>query len=126
MQDMPETTLNELKDRLMALARELSSQDQALRSRLAAEDTATSNTFVAGAEAAVAAEADDEVLAMLHHEQTEAREVREALQRLADGCYGECVSCGEAIPLARLAVLPQAATCVRCQDAAEHRGVTHA
>jgi DnaK suppressor protein len=39
-----------------------------------------------------------------------------ALRRMAAGTYGRCAACGHAIPIARLAVLPEAATCVGCPD----------
>lgn len=45
--------------------------------------------------------------------------VEEALQRIDDGSYGECLSCGEAIGAKRLAAIPWAATCVQCQERAE-------
>lgn len=38
----------------------------------------------------------------------------EALDRLDDGTYGRCTSCGEPIPPARLAALPGVETCVSC------------
>ena len=45
-----------------------------------------------------------------------------ALDRLNDGEYGTCVECGEAIAPARLRVLPEVQTCVRCQDRLERLG----
>jgi RNA polymerase-binding transcription factor DksA len=45
-----------------------------------------------------------------------------ALDRLNDGDYGTCVECGEAIAPARLRVMPEVATCVRCQDRLERFG----
>jgi DnaK suppressor protein len=45
-----------------------------------------------------------------------------ALDRLNDGEYGTCVECGEAIAPARLRVLPEVETCVRCQDRLERLG----
>ena len=45
-----------------------------------------------------------------------------ALDRLNDGEYGQCVECGEAIAPARLRVMPEVATCVRCQDRIERFG----
>lgn len=44
---------------------------------------------------------------------------RAALTRLDDGIYGDCRDCGEAIPLARLTVQPQAQRCAPCQGAFE-------
>ena len=45
-----------------------------------------------------------------------------ALDRLEDGEYGTCVECGEAIAPARLRVMPEVETCVRCQDRIERYG----
>ena len=45
-----------------------------------------------------------------------------ALERLADGEYGTCVECGEPIAPARLRVMPEVQTCVRCQDRLERIG----
>lgn len=47
------------------------------------------------------------------------RDVTSALQRMDDGSYGACTTCGEPIPLERLEVLPQLAKCMSCQRAAE-------
>jgi len=44
--------------------------------------------------------------------------VEHALQRVAAGAYGICESCGQAIPVARLEVLPYATTCVSCAQKA--------
>ncbi|MBM7438406.1 TraR/DksA C4-type zinc finger protein [Streptomyces sp. HB132] len=41
-------------------------------------------------------------------------EVDRALDRLEQGGYGRCESCGEPIPPERLEVRPAATTCVRC------------
>lgn len=45
-----------------------------------------------------------------------------ALDRLNSGDYGTCVECGEAIAPARLRVMPEVQTCVRCQDRLERLG----
>src|SRR5437867_11863902 len=42
-----------------------------------------------------------------------------ALERLDEGEYGVCVECGENIAPARLRVMPEVLTCVRCQDRLE-------
>ena len=56
-------------------------------------------------------------------ETRELNEVENALRRLKLGTFGECESCNEAIPLARLQVLPYATRCVKCQRTSEtHRG----
>jgi DnaK suppressor protein len=42
------------------------------------------------------------------------RKVERALERIEDGSYGICESCGSEIPIARLEVLPYATMCVTC------------
>ncbi|HEV8436936.1 MAG TPA: TraR/DksA family transcriptional regulator [Methylomirabilota bacterium] len=48
-----------------------------------------------------------------------ANKLATALERLREGEYGLCVECGEPIAPARLRVLPEVVTCVRCQDRLE-------
>ncbi len=40
--------------------------------------------------------------------------LQQALRRIEDGTYGRCTECGEGIPLARLQVFPETATCMEC------------
>jgi len=42
----------------------------------------------------------------------------EALERLRDGSYGQCIYCGNAIPAGRLIVIPEATNCLGCGNAA--------
>ena len=42
-------------------------------------------------------------------------ETDHALEKLADGTYGRCDSCGKAIDPARLEALPQASLCLKCK-----------
>ena len=44
--------------------------------------------------------------------------VKRALARIADGTYGECVRCGNAIAAARLEARPEAALCIDCARSA--------
>ena len=44
----------------------------------------------------------------------EIRMIEAALARIADGTYGECVACGEAIAAERLDAVPHAARCRNC------------
>jgi DnaK suppressor protein len=41
-------------------------------------------------------------------------QVGEALERIDEGVYGKCESCGRAIPVARLEALPYTKLCVDC------------
>ncbi len=42
--------------------------------------------------------------------------IDEALERMEDSGFGKCVRCGQALPEKRLAAVPWARHCVRCQD----------
>jgi RNA polymerase-binding transcription factor DksA len=46
--------------------------------------------------------------------------VRDAFVKLADGTYGDCVTCGRPIPIARLEAVPYARRCVACQEREEN------
>lgn len=46
--------------------------------------------------------------------QAEIPQIRAALNRIADGSYGECARCGGVIPEARLDALPWTALCTGC------------
>ena len=45
--------------------------------------------------------------------------VQAALNRIAQGTYGQCVDCGVEIPAARLHAAPEAARCIACQEKVE-------
>src|SRR5262249_10006396 len=63
---------------------------------------------------------DDEVAAeVVDRRARELEEVNRALEDIEAGCYGVCRDCGEAIPPARLKVLPFATRCVACQASLE-------
>jgi DnaK suppressor protein len=44
------------------------------------------------------------------------RQIRRALGRIADGSYGVCLHCDEDISPKRIAAVPWAAYCIRCQE----------
>jgi len=51
------------------------------------------------------------------------REVRATLHRIQDGSFGVCLECESAISPKRLAAVPWASHCIRCQTAADQDGV---
>lgn len=58
---------------------------------------------------------DDEVLEGLGQAAlTEINQIKTALERLANGAYGTCSSCGGPIGEARLDAVPHAAQCMDC------------
>lgn len=48
-----------------------------------------------------------------------ANRLTEALDRVWSGRYGTCQICGSGIAAARLSTIPEATTCVRCQEIEE-------
>src|SRR5262245_56739917 len=67
--------------------------------------------------------AQDEVSSQLAEvESRELANMDRALARIKAGNYGECETCGNKIPLARLNALPYATSCIECQRAAESGG----
>jgi RNA polymerase-binding transcription factor len=51
-----------------------------------------------------------------------ARRLRVALERVEDGDYGVCAECRSPIPARRLLAVPDATTCVACQEHLERAG----
>ena len=49
-------------------------------------------------------------------EKRKLHQIDDALDRIAEGTYGQCDECGVKIPKARLKVLPFAKFCVECQE----------
>ena len=68
------------------------------------------------AEQATERENDDVLEEIARETQISIRHLKAALQRLEDGSYGICVSCGEDISAARLQVIPETTLCVHCAD----------
>lgn len=71
---------------------------------------------------------EEDVDEQLGHSDVEARtkflsvqivKMRKALTRLKLGRYGICVKCGQMIDTDRLAVRPEASTCIKCREEIE-------
>tara|TARA_R110000868_G_scaffold2737_5_gene19078 strand:- start:243 stop:560 length:318 start_codon:yes stop_codon:yes gene_type:complete len=93
-----------LETRLAALKQEITEIDQTLREPDSQdfEERATENE-------------GDEVLEDLGNAAlVEIAQIESALGRIDAGTYGECVTCGDDIPPARLEAVPHAAQCIKC------------
>jgi DnaK suppressor protein len=112
-------SLAALHQRLTDMAGQLDAREAELRERLAEPPSESSNAFIAGSEAGLAAEAQDEVIAQLAHEDGLLAQVKDALDRMDQGLYGQCRDCGETIEAARLDAVPWTTHCLGCQDRAE-------
>ena len=60
-------------------------------------------------------------IALVSRDLAELANVEQALARMADATYGECVDCASPIPYPRLAAHPAARRCVACQELEEKR-----
>lgn len=47
-------------------------------------------------------------------EQIRLAHIQKAFERMEDGTYGTCTTCGEGIPFERLFVMPETPTCAEC------------
>ena len=105
---MPKINLDNVRNQLEERLRDLGVKVDAIESDLRAphnpdwEDNATES-------------AGDEVLDALETSAlAEIAQIRTALQRIGDGTYSECATCGRKIGENRLAVLPYATKCIDC------------
>jgi len=92
-----EAQLAELEDRLSRIERDLAETPDADSS-----------------ERAVQMEDDEALEGQAAVISDEIASVRRALERIADGSYGDCVKCGEPIAEGRLKARPGAALCIGC------------
>jgi DnaK suppressor protein len=58
---------------------------------------------------------------LLEVESRELSAIDDALQRLDEGTYGDCLVCNKPIPLTRLRAVPYAKECIACHRLAEKR-----
>jgi DnaK suppressor protein len=63
--------------------------------------------------------ARDIEFAMGEHELEALGAIDAALQRIANGSYGQCTDCGVTIPTNRLLAAPEASRCIHCQEKVE-------
>ena len=63
----------------------------------------------------------DQELALAAHAHEAVRQTRLALDRIAEGTWGQCAHCGEPIGKGRLQVYPRATLCMTCKKREERR-----
>jgi DnaK suppressor protein len=56
---------------------------------------------------------------LVEFESRELARVERALDQIQNGDYGKCEQCQRSIPVARLRIIPDATTCVKCQQKSE-------
>jgi DnaK suppressor protein len=81
---------------------------------------ATGRAATVGDDAAIGESHSEMDLALMQMESETLRHIDAALERLAQGRYGDCFACGGPIAQARLTALPFAMRCRSCEEAREH------
>ena len=117
---MDKPTLAAFQTQLQAQQAELLAQiaDQRGGVMGRAEAAAAHFSHTEDSQAQVNTERDNE-FALGEHEMAHLNAIEAALQRVADGSYGQCTDCGVNIPLARLQATPEAVRCIACQEMVE-------
>ena len=105
-----------LQARLAALDRSTRLREQG---QLSGDNTPTSDTMDTVQEAM----AKEETLAAREALIRRLRVLARAEEKIQKGTYGLCEVCSEAIPPARLHILPEAVLCLRCAEREERRAV---
>ena len=113
MANVTDKQLQKLKKQMMERQRLLVGEVNDQRSQ-AADDDAIGGVGDAGDES-VARMATDLHLQEAGRDLEELRDIEAALQRIADGSYGDCEQCGTEIGYPRLEVQPTATRCIQCQ-----------
>ena len=106
-----------------ALIRQLEAQVRHIKATIAELEQAIKEPGTTQGESAdEAAEAQEQAkqFAVVQQLQRQLAQVLAARQRLTDGTYGTCESCGRPIPQERLEALPYTTLCVDCQRRREH------
>lgn len=117
---MKHLNTTEFKSALMQQRSSLLAQLNALRGGEVGRAQASTEHFATRDDTPAAANtARDLEFALDAHDTAEIAAVDAALQRIADGVYGECVDCGSHIAEARLKAAPEAARCIHCQEKLE-------
>lgn len=115
------------KDALFRLHSRLVARRDALRKALAGDleslnDLRAMNDVGDSVDAAVDS-ANDEISSQIAQiESRELSQIEHALDRMAEGTYGQCEHCGGKIAVARLNALPYTCTCIDCQREQERMG----
>jgi len=103
---------------LVAMHNRLKKQQKVLKTRIKAERERSAPNSLANPDRADLAfdyTYRDRRLSMLDQLEEQLIETSEALQRIEDGTYGQCINCGEFILPERLEALPAAPLCINCQ-----------
>jgi len=117
---MNKQKLQEYKSRLQALVQELSTLDTQGDDTRRTVELDQSRVGRLSRMDALQGQAMSQETQRRRHKQL--KDAKQALVRVEEGCYGECLECDELIAEARLQASPEAACCIACANMLESRG----
>lgn len=112
---LPDGTLdlNAMREHLLGDLGKLTGRQDKIHSHLHNEDREIPHDW---SEAAQLQENDEVLEALEESGRARLSALRAALERIDDGSFGQCATCGEDIDPRRLAAMPTTTRCVRCAD----------
>lgn len=116
-------------EELAEVTTELTEHRDELRERLAAQEAELVGLMRDSGDGAGPDQADlgaatferDQEITMVSSEREALAQIEHALDRVADGSFGVCESCGEAIGKMRVMAFPRATLCMSCKQREERR-----
>ena len=103
--------LDEERERLVAVIEEIETEQEEVRLTETSSDRSPDPNTAEGGSLAFELEME---LSLAKNAEDLLAKVDEAIRRIEAGVYGDCAECGQAIPVARLEVLPYTKLCVDC------------
>jgi len=116
---MTKIATQSLEQQLRTLATRLRGEISGLRNEAFSAETGLSDMPSEQADLASLQSEEDRVRAFLGNEQLILKEVEDALERVEQGTYGQCTTCGKTIAHDRLESIPYTRFCVTCAQRAE-------
>lgn len=113
MLDFPTKTINYIKNNLLKQQKQVEKNLKGVEE----DDPATTQVLAESSEPGTDAYiADSHTKTLVLEEQLKKvnNSIKAALQRIGQGTYGKCESCGHQIKLGRLLIMPTASLCVSC------------
>lgn len=115
MQKFPSDVLSELRQHLEGEKTGVSARIGQLSAQDPFSDPDRVNDNAASDADASEESSHDRFQALVEQQQLYLAQIEQALARIADGSYGFCSNCHQMIDTDRLAILPTATLCLRCE-----------
>jgi len=121
-----ESTLERFKGKLLEMRRRIVSEVENIRKNsLSHRDAASGDVSAMPIHMAdIGSDNYDKefALELIVGEQQEVRDIDSALEKIEDGTFGVCESCGGKVGYGRLSAIPYARLCIECKRAEEREG----